>query len=120
MTLATIAICGFGIYYIVKKIIPKKKIIINNFKEGLYEVTDIDPTMLSLRISRDGKETAYGSVKYLKPDNTKATLTVEFMPYDVKTYNKKRKEVSKVQIVRIANCEEIYGLLYFERKGFFY
>ena len=118
MTLATIAICGFGIYYIIKKIIPKKKNIINNFKNGMYEVCEIDPTLLSLRIMRDGKETTYGNIKYLKPDGTRASLDVEFMQKDVKTYHKKRKEVSKVQVIKIADCEEIYGLLYFKRKDF--
>jgi hypothetical protein len=119
-TLATFAICGLGIYFIIKKIIPKKKLIISNFREGLYEVCEIDPTQLSLRIMRDGKETQHGSIKYLKPDSTRASLDVEFMPHDVKTFHKKRKELTRVQIIRIADCEEIYGFLYFERKGFFY
>ena len=120
ITIITVQVCLGGIGYVVMVSIPKHKRIYNNFKKGLFGVFTVEPHQIYLRTVHEGKENQYGQIEYMGADGKKGTMSALFLAHDVRIYHKNKKELLKVQAVRIEGCKEIYGLMYFGKKGFFY
>ena len=118
--IATILACVGAIAYIVMATLPRKKLIYNNFKAGLYSIYNVNPSQMYLRTVREGKENQYGKVEFINQGGAKETMSVLFLANDVHTYNKNKKELVKVQVIKVDSSEEIYGLMYFARRGYFY
>ena len=118
--IATILVCIAAIAYIVMAVLPRKRLIYNNFKAGLFSVLTVNPSQMYLKSVREGKENQYGQVEYINESGSKGTMSVLFLANDVHTYNKNKKDLVKVQVIKIDSSEEVYGLMYFARRGYFY
>ena len=117
--LSTIACCG-GIWYTIKFKIPENKLIYQNFKNGKFHILTVEPKQVILRIMRDGKENQHGIIEYVGTDGRKISIATTFLHDEVRVYSKNRKELVKAQAIQIEGCKDAYGLLYFQKKGFFY
>ena len=120
VTLVSIVACGAGIWYIITRALPKHRTAYKNFKEGKYGVFNAEPSSMYLKTIREGKENEYGNVQYINEDGSKGTLKVLFLANDVRVYNKNKKELLGVQVISIEECDEIYGLMNFGRRSYFY
>ena len=69
---------------------------------------------------RDGKENQHGIIEYVGTDGRKISMATTFLHDEVRVYSKNRKELVKAQAIQIEGCKDAYGLLYFQKKGFFY